>query len=33
VRRGNLPGAMRAILFWTDDWARVSEWYTWTLPV
>jgi hypothetical protein len=33
VRRGNLPSAMRAILFWTDDWARVSEWYTWTLPV
>jgi hypothetical protein len=33
VRRGNLPSAMRAILFWTGDWARVSEWYTWTLPV
>jgi hypothetical protein len=33
VRRGNLPSAMRAILFWTDDWARVSDWYTWTLPV
>ena len=33
VRRGNLPATMRAILFWTDDWARVSEWYTWTLPV
>lgn len=33
VRRGNLPSAMRAILFWTDDWVRVSEWYTWTLPV
>jgi hypothetical protein len=33
VRRGNLPAAMRAILFWTDDWARVSDWYTWTLPV
>ncbi len=33
VRRGNLPSAMRAFLFWTDDWARVSEWYTWTLPV
>jgi hypothetical protein len=33
VRRGNLPATMRAILFWTDDWVRVSEWYTWTLPV
>jgi len=33
VRRGHLPASMRAILFWTDDWARVSEWYTWSLPV
>ncbi len=33
VRRGNLSSTMRALLFWTDDWARVSEWYTWTLPV
>ena len=33
VRRGNLPSAMRALLFWTEDWARVSDWYTWTLPV
>jgi len=33
VRRGHLPAAMRAILFWTDDWNRVSEWYTWSLPV
>jgi Domain of unknown function (DUF4390) len=33
VRRGNLPASLRAILFWTDDWARVSEWYTWSLPV
>ena len=31
--RGHLPATMRAILFWTDDWARVSDWYTWTLPV
>jgi hypothetical protein len=33
VRRGHLPASMRTILFWTDDWARVSEWYTWSLPV
>jgi hypothetical protein len=32
VRRGHLPASLRAILFWTDDWARVSEWYTWVLP-
>jgi hypothetical protein len=32
MRRGHLPASLRAILFWTDDWARVSEWYTWTLP-
>ena len=33
MRRGHLPTSLRAILFWTDDWARVSEWYTWSLPV
>ena len=33
VRRGHLPSSLRAILFWTDNWARVSEWYTWSLPV
>jgi hypothetical protein len=33
VRRGHLPSSLRAILFWTDDWARVSEWYSWLLPV
>jgi hypothetical protein len=33
VRRGHLPASLRAILFWTDDWARLSEWYTWSLPV
>jgi hypothetical protein len=33
VRRGHLSASMRTILFWTDDWARVSEWYTWSLPV
>jgi len=32
VRRGHLPASLRAILFWTDDWARVSEWYSWLLP-
>jgi hypothetical protein len=33
VRRGHLPASLRAILFWTDNWARVSEWYVWSLPV
>jgi hypothetical protein len=33
VRRGRLPASLRALLFWTDDWHRVSEWYTWLLPV
>jgi hypothetical protein len=33
VRRGHLPASLRAMMFWTDDWARQSEWYTWTLPV
>ena len=33
MRRGHLPASLRAILFWTDDWARVSEWYIWSLPV
>jgi len=33
VRRGHLPASLRAILFWTNDWARVSDWYTWSLPV
>jgi hypothetical protein len=33
VRRGHLSASLRAILFWSDDWNRVSEWYTWALPV
>jgi hypothetical protein len=33
VRRGRLPGSLRALLFWTDDWHRESEWYSWSLPV
>jgi hypothetical protein len=33
VRRGRLPASLRALLFWADDWHRVSEWYSWSLPV
>jgi len=32
VRRGRLPDALRALLFWTADWQRESEWYEWSLP-
>jgi len=31
VRRGRMPDALRALVFWSDDWHRSSEWYTWTL--
>jgi Domain of unknown function (DUF4390) len=33
IRRGRLPSSLRAIMFWTDDWHRTSEWYSWSLPV
>ena len=33
VRRGKLPSSLRVLLFWADDWHRVSEWYSWSLPV
>ena len=29
MRRGRMPDALRALLFWTDDWHRSSDWYTW----
>ncbi len=32
IRRGRLPASLRMLLFWTDDWHRVSGWYIWTLP-
>jgi hypothetical protein len=32
VRRGRLTDALRVIMFWTDDWHRETEWYTWSLP-
>lgn len=32
VRRGRLPDALRTIMFWTDQWNRESEWYSWSLP-
>jgi hypothetical protein len=32
VRRGRLSDTLRVLLFWTDDWHRESEWYSWSLP-
>jgi hypothetical protein len=31
IHRGHLSSSLRALLFWTDDWSRVSDWYTWSL--
>jgi hypothetical protein len=31
IRRGRMPDALRALMFWRDDWHRTSDWYTWTL--
>jgi len=28
---GDMPYALRVLMFWTDDLHRVSEWYTWPL--
>jgi Domain of unknown function (DUF4390) len=32
VRRGTLPSALRALIWWSDSWQRSSEWYQWSLP-
>lgn len=32
IRRGHLPASLRALLFWTNDWHRVSGWFIWKLP-
>jgi hypothetical protein len=31
IHRGHLSSSLRALLFWTNDWSRVSDWYTWSL--
>lgn len=33
IRRGRLPDTLRVLLFWTDDWHRESEWFSWSLPL
>lgn len=31
VRRGRQSDTMRVLMFWTDDWHRESEWFSWSL--
>lgn len=33
VRRGQMPDALRTLVFWSDDWHRTSDWYTWMLTL
>jgi hypothetical protein len=33
VRRGRMPDTLRALMFWSDDWHRTSDWYTWTFTL
>ena len=33
VRRGRMPDALRGLVFWSDDWHRTSDWYTWMLTL
>jgi hypothetical protein len=33
VRRGRMSSALRALMFWSDDWHRLSGWYTWMLTL
>jgi hypothetical protein len=33
VRRGRMSDALRSLMFWSDDWHRTSDWYTWTLTL
>jgi hypothetical protein len=30
VRRGRISDALRVMMFWSEDWHRTSDWYTWT---
>src|ERR1700722_9786574 len=32
VDYGSVPFSLRLVMFWVNDWARESDWYTWTLP-
>jgi Domain of unknown function (DUF4390) len=33
VRRGRMSDTLRALMFWSDEWHRTSDWYTWTLTL
>jgi hypothetical protein len=28
---GDIPTTLRVLMFWTDDWHRESEWFSWSL--
>jgi hypothetical protein len=32
VRRGSMPDALRALVWWSDSWHRRTDWYSWSLP-
>lgn len=32
MRRGSMPDAIRALIWWSDSWHRQTDWYTWSLP-
>jgi hypothetical protein len=31
MRRGRLSDTLRVLMFWSDDWHRESEWFSWSL--
>jgi predicted protein tyrosine phosphatase len=33
VGRGRMPEVLRALMFWSGDWHRTSDWYTWMLTL
>jgi hypothetical protein len=32
MRRGSMPDAVRALVWWSDSWHRRTDWVTWSLP-
>ena len=32
MRRGAMPDALRALVWWSDSWHRRTDWVTWSLP-
>lgn len=33
VGRGRMPEVLRALVFWSGDWHRTTDWYTWMLTL